>query len=137
MRNILWALPLGLLLAAGCGESHVEVVPAGGTVKFSDGTVPQGEVAIVNFTPVSKDKKSVNKGASGSIQPDGTFKLTTVEPGDGAIPGKYKAIVVVFKTYQGQESLVPGKYTNARTTPFEVTVESPGTNEFTFTLDKR
>ena len=136
MQRTLWALPLGLLLAVGCGTSHVEVVPAGGTVKFSDGTVPHGEVAIVSFSPVGKDKRHVNKGASADIRPDGSFKLMTVEPDDGAIPGKYKAIVVVHKTYLGQESLVPGKYTRPDATPFEVTVESDGPNEFTFVLEK-
>ncbi len=136
IRIACWLLP-ALLMAAGCAKSEVELVPAAGTVKFSDGTVPQGEVAIVNFEPVGSRKNVRSKGASADIQPDGSFQLKTVEPGDGVIPGKYKVIVVVHKTYLGQELLVPQEYTQAQTTPFEATVESGKPNQFEFTLEKQ
>ncbi len=131
-----WLLPLVALVLTGCGESEVELAPAGGTVKFTDGTVPQGETAIVNFSPSGKDKKALKKGASADIQPDGSFQLMTVEPGDGVIPGKYKVTIIVHKTYLGQELLVPPKYLQAQTTPFEETIELGKPNQFEFTLDK-
>lgn len=120
-------LPLVLLLAAGCsGGPGVTMVPVRGTVKFTDGTVPQGEVATVFFEPVAEGATAgtVRKGARGDIDPkDGSFVLTTVDPGDGAIAGKYKVIFTVHKTYMGRESLIPDVYTRPETTPFEVTVE--------------
>ena len=129
------------LLGAGCsGEPKVSLVPVQGTVRFPDGTIPQGEVAAVFFEPVDIGSQPptpgvLRKAAFGEINPkDGSFKLTTVQPDDGALPGKYKVIFQVHKTYMGQESLIPGKYTRPETTPFEVTVE-PGCGPFSFTLE--
>lgn len=132
------------LLTAGCsGQPQVSMVPVRGAVKFTDGTIPQGEVATVFFEPVDIGAQATQpapgvfrKAAFGDINPkDGSFQLTTVSPGDGAIAGKYKVIFQVHKTYLGRESLIPEKYTRAETTPFEVTVE-PGCGPFTFELEK-
>ncbi len=143
-----WALlgagALGGLLPVGCsGEPRVHMVPVRGTVKFTDGTIPQGEVATVFFEPVDIGSQATQpapgvfrKAAFGDINPkDGSFELTTVNPGDGAIAGKYKVVFQIHKTYLGRESLIPEKYTRAETTPFEVIVE-PGCGPFTFELEK-
>jgi len=129
---------------SGCSDQpKVTMVPVRGTVKFTDGTIPQAEVATVYFEPIDIGAQAappgqapVRKMAFGEINPkDGSFELTTVRPGDGAIAGKYKVIFQVHKTYLGRESLIPEKYTRADTTPFEVTVE-PGCGPFTFELEK-
>ena len=136
----LWLVPLALLLSAGCGGSGPEMIPVGGSVQFSDGTVPQGEVAIVRFEPVESSDAvagaEVRKGASGDIGPEGKFTLTTVQPGDGVILGKYKVCFTVLKTYLGQEPLLPEKYGKAETTPFEVTVGPDGASQTEFVLEK-
>jgi len=134
-RRTFWLVPL--LLLAGCSSGpDVEMVPVRGTVKFTDGTVPQGEMATVNFEPIAAGPNQVRKLAYGEIQPDGSFEMTTVKPGDGVIAGKYKVIFTVHKTYLGQESLVPEMYTKPETTPFEETVE-PGREPFEFVLKKQ
>jgi hypothetical protein len=114
------------LWVAGCGGGGpgVEMISVSGTVKFKDGTVPQGERAEVNFEPVAGGPQQLRKVAYGEIQPDGSFEMTTVKPGDGVIAGKYKVIFVVHRTYIGQESVVPERYTKPETTPFEITVEA-------------
>ena len=118
-------------------------MPVGGSVKFNDGAVPQGEVAVVRFEPVGPSdttsgagEAEIRKGASGDIRPDGGFTLTTVTPGDGVIPGRYKVCFTVLKTYLGQEPLVPAEYGNAQTTPFEVTVGPDGASQTDFVLEK-
>ncbi|HOM16296.1 MAG TPA: hypothetical protein PLQ00_03165 [Thermoguttaceae bacterium] len=135
---------IAFLLGGGCSrQPSVNMVPVRGTVKFTDGTIPQGEVATVFFEPVDIGAQAnqlapgvFRKAAFGDINSkDGSFQLTTVSPGDGAIVGKYKVIFQVHKTYLGRESLIPEKYTRAETTPFEVTVE-PGCGPFTFELEK-
>ena len=142
-RPILWLAPLALLVSAGCGGSGPEMIPVGGSVKFSDGTVPQGEVAVVRFEPVQPSdaggaagEAEIRKGASGDIRPDGSFTLTTVAPGDGVIPGRYKVCFTVLETYVGEEPLVPAQYRNAQTTPFEVTVGPDGASQTEFVLEK-
>ncbi len=121
---------------AGCsgGGPDVEMVPVSGTVHFADGTVPQGEIATVNFEPIAGGPNQRRKLAFGEIQPDGSFRMTTVEPGDGVIAGKYKVVFDVRKNNLDVESLVPDKYTKPETTPIEVTVES-GVEPFEFELD--
>ena len=139
-RSVLGILcvALGLPLLGGCwGGPGVDMVPVRGTVKFTDGTVPQGEVATITFDPVAGGSSPVRKVASGQIKPDGGFELSTVKPGDGAIVGKYKVTIEVYKNYiAGRGDLqIPEKYTKTETTPFEVTVES-GMKPCEFVLDK-
>ena len=139
-RNLLyWLVLTGLPTLIGCGGgAPVEMVPVTGSVKFDDGTIPTGEVATVYFEPAAGGNQALRKAASSPIDPqDGSFRMTTVHPGDGAIVGTYKVIFEVHKTYLGRESVVPEKYTNPDTTPFEVTVGSGGASQKDFVLTKR
>ncbi len=75
------------VLAAGCGQKPAQSpVPVRGVLKL-DGNPVSG--AVVTFQP--EDPSS--KAAFGTVAPDGTFRLTTDSPGDGAVPGKYKVII--------------------------------------------
>ncbi|MFH1264746.1 MAG: hypothetical protein ABIK89_03420 [Planctomycetota bacterium] len=134
-RQAFWLASL-VLLAAGCSRGpDVQMVPVQGTVKFTDGTVPQGETSRIVFEPVAGGPNQIRKMASGEIRPDGSFEMMTIKQGDGVIAGKYKVIFEVFKTYLGRESLVPDKYTKPETTPLEVTVEADA-KPFEFELEK-
>lgn len=121
------------LIACGC-DSSAKIIPVTGKIEFPGGEVPKGEFAIVRFEPVAVGGEGV-RGASGDIQPDGTFELTTLDPGDGAFPGEYKVALTVVKTYIGQEPLVDRKYTSAQTTPFSATVTPDGDNHFEFKVE--
>ncbi|MDZ7617587.1 MAG: hypothetical protein U1E05_11315 [Patescibacteria group bacterium] len=132
--------PVFLLAASmlvGCGGSPVDLAPVQGTIAFEDGTVPQGEVMKVYFEPVADGPQAIKKVASGDIAPDGSFQLMTRMPGDGVIPGKYKVFFTVERTYLGQESLLPARFTSASQTPFEVVVEAGKNEPFSFTLQKQ
>ncbi|MEX2308963.1 MAG: hypothetical protein WD738_15285 [Pirellulales bacterium] len=49
----------------------------------------------VRFAPIAKeDGQKVGRPAFGKIQSDGTFRLTTVEPNDGAVVGEHWVTVV-------------------------------------------
>jgi hypothetical protein len=134
--RILVASWLALALLVGCGGPPVELVKVQGTVKFADGSVPQGEVATVQFEPLPDGSQKIRKAASGPIKPDGSYELMTIQPGDGAIPGRYKVVFSVLKTYMGREPMVPAKYMDPATTPCEATVEPGKPNQFDFKLDK-
>lgn len=136
LRQASWLAPL-VLLAAGCSRGpNVEMIPVQGTVKFSDGTVPQGETSRIIFDPVAGGPNEIRKAASGDIRPDGSFEMMTIQPGDGVIAGKYKVTFQVFKTYLGREPVVPAQYTKPETTPLEVTVER-GVELPPFVLEKK
>lgn len=124
-------LPLfALAVLSGC-DGGPGYVPVSGTVKFADGSVPQGEVANVNFAPVGE-----GKAASGDIRADGSFELMSVKPGDGVLPGEYKVVVKVWKTYAGREPLIAEKFSSRETTPLTATVTSSGAEPNEFIVEK-
>src|SRR5215831_11497526 len=68
----------------GCGDSSglTRRYPVSGTVKYNGKPLERGNI---NFVPVDSQGRS----AGGTII-DGQYSLTTQEPDDGALPGKYK-----------------------------------------------
>jgi hypothetical protein len=73
-------IPVALLLTllCGCGSGLPERGKVTGKVTFNGKPVPEG---TVTFYPAT------GRSASGRIQPDGTYTLTTFDEGDGAIVG--------------------------------------------------
>src|SRR5262249_42036293 len=118
-----------------------------GVVKL-DGQ-PLGGATVV-FTPVDEKGQS----ASGLTKSDGTFKLTAANGKRGAVPGVYKVVVShsevmaapgggspdparmndimretkkqAAKEAKSKKALVPAKYRNAQTTPFNESVPPKG-----------
>jgi hypothetical protein len=106
--------------------------------------------AAVHFVPQGKGQP-----AYAETEPDGTYKITTREPGDGALPGNYVVVIVwepppppMFRSGEsgpsraemqqaiekhreavrlsGKGVNIPAIYTNPSTTPLKVTVPAPG-----------
>jgi hypothetical protein len=118
---------LVVIALTGCAKGPT-YVPVTGTVKYKDGTVPAGDIASVSFQPAAAGPDT--KGASGSINPqDGTFTLSTINPGDGARPGEYDVTVNVMKGYPGGTWLVARK-------PQKATVTEDGENHFDFVVER-
>lgn len=126
-------LAIVVALSAGCNPKGVH--PVSGKVSFAGGQMPVAEIAVIRFEPMNTESSAEGtvKAASGQINPDGTYQLTTLDPNDGAFAGEYKVVFSVFKTYMGQESLVDKKFTSASTSPFSAIVKS-GKNTFDFDL---
>jgi len=85
----LLALAALATIAGGC-KRNPRVVPVSGVVYYNDNPLPYGTIM---FQP---DK---GQPASGEIQPDGTFKLSSYGPDDGAVPGQHSVSV---SCYAGQ-----------------------------------
>ncbi len=84
----LMILVLGLW---GCGPGGLEgTIPISGRVTYQGQPLTVGEV---RYLPVDTDQ---GRMARGKLQSDGRFQLTTLKTGDGALPGKYRVVVVVF-----------------------------------------
>ncbi len=126
-----------LLFACGCTRNPFNLQPVSGTVKYEDGTVPEGEYGLVRLEPVAphKDKYSPRAG-TGQLMPDGKFDLMTFKPADGIIPGTYRVVLLIWKTYRGHEPVIPRAYSNAETTPIEPIVVNVGQNRFDFVIQK-
>jgi hypothetical protein len=125
------------LAVAGCGSDGPTVVPIRGEVLYQDAPlkdVPQG---LVRYLP---KENSQGRQASGRIQPDGSFVLTTFKGGDGVVPGEYDIVVSAYTTrpeltreqveatrgvgLEKPRLLIPEKYTEPGTSGLTDTVNS-------------
>jgi len=91
-------------------------------------------MAVITFEPAGGNMEI--KGASGDIAKDGTFELTTLEPGDGAMPGDYIVTVRIMKGYPEPVFAVLKKYTEVQNTPLKATIEAGGKNHFDFEIER-
>jgi hypothetical protein len=122
------------LLGTGCGSDGPVTIPIRGEVIYKGGAlkdVPQG---LVRYLP----KGAEGRQASGRIQPDGSFVLTTFKSADGVVPGEYDVTVSAYTTQaeltreQVEASggrgvsqprlLIPEKYTDPKTSGISDTV---------------
>jgi hypothetical protein len=87
-----YQLPLAIALALtalGCGKSdNVTVYPVKGTVLFNGKPMLGG--GSIAFIPMTSQK---GKAAGGTIQPDGSFVMSTYREGDGSMPGTFRVVV--------------------------------------------
>jgi hypothetical protein len=99
LRSRISLIASGLLavLLAGCGGTRY--APVTGRVTMNNSPVPEG---VIMFTPIESGPTAV-----GTIQSDGTYTLTTVNPGDGAIIGRHR--VTIQATRAGPGSLVEAR----------------------------
>jgi hypothetical protein len=96
MRLYVLAAAAALALT-GCGGERLGKVS--GTVTVGGKPVPTG---TIQFIPAA------GKAAIASIEPDGTYTLTTHKPGDGALVGPHK--VVILATRVGPASVVAATF---------------------------
>jgi len=127
-------LILGAVLS-GCGgrpERPETVYPLTGELHFEG--KPAAGASIILHT----QDDSISARPMATVGDDGTFAVTTYEPGDGAPPGEYKVTVEWHRPVDGQIStgddlpppnVLPPAYASPKTTPITVTVEE-GENTF-------
>jgi len=145
-RALLVTAAVVSLFLVGCntGTQNPPTVAASGKVVYQGEAV---EGATVQFIPSSPDGKVANATSDA----EGTFKLSTFEPGDGAMSGTYKVTVRKLVTVEqgiqkdgenaGQpdfvnKDMLPKKYASAGKTPLELDVSADGENMFEIELTK-
>jgi hypothetical protein len=131
MRRRLAALVASAALAAaGCGTGRS---PVHGRVTYDDGApVPAG--TVIGEATVGGKAVSVQ----GTIGPDGRFSWGADRPGDGALPGTYRVVVMPVppgdaERAAGKRPAVDGKYTRFETSGITFEVK-PGSNDFPITV---
>jgi hypothetical protein len=121
-------------VAAGCAGAN-DAYPVKGTV-FLDGQ-PATELA---GGTVTFDSVELHKSASGEIQTDGTYRLSSLTKNDGAVPGTYQVMVSPHETASAGErgKQGPAAKSAAFVEPknLEVTVERK-TNDISIQLQRR
>ncbi len=142
-RGVLMVPMLGLV--AGCSDDDLgRRYPVTGRVTRQGQPVTKG---TVNFMPVDL---ASSRAASGEIQSDGSYSLTTKYPGDGALVGDYRVVINLAevggleKTPGGipilnqpkkvqVKNLVPPKYSDPGQTVLKFKVE-PHSNTYDINL---
>ena len=92
-----------LLFVQGCGGGgdQRDTAPVRGIVKCEGAPLTSG---TITFTPINDAAKgNPGKPASGVVQADGTFVLTTYEPEDGAIIGRHEVTYTPPEAGEGEE----------------------------------
>jgi len=111
---------------SGCGpsERHPETVPVQGKVIYKGQPVPRG---TITFQP------DTGPPATGDIQADGTYRVGTFGPGDGAILGHHRVMIIANTAdptkipgsspgYVAPRDLVPRSYGQVDTSGLAVDV---------------
>lgn len=123
------ALAMAALLIVstpGCGAKpeHPETVPVQGKVTYKGQPVIKGTITF---------QSDGGQAATGEIQPDGTYRLSTFAEKDGAVPGHHKVMIIAndgdptlmpgsSPGYKTPKDLVPKKYNQFDTSELEVDV---------------
>jgi hypothetical protein len=113
----------------GCGSGGAAgslpgLVPVKGKVTFKGKPVTKG---VVQFEP-----DDYGRPASGELQSDGTYVLTTLKTGDGVVPGHHRVTISGTGSHPSKE-LVPKKYRQPHTSGLTADVSAEKT-EFDFDL---
>lgn len=142
-------IALAVVVAVGCSKvndkwsaARPKVSPGGGIVNYKGKPV---EGATLVFSP-----ENGTHAATGVTDANGRFKLSTFNPGDGAVAGKYQ--VTVTKVEMPPQTaapashdeptpakappkfLVPEKYSKPEASDLTAEVTDGGKNEYTFEL---
>lgn len=135
-----WIIAASLcLLVSGCGGGNgLETAPATGQVTLNGQPLPYG---AVSFRP------KAGSPATGEIQADGSFTLTTYRNGDGAIVGAHEVLVSATEAHAGTakpvdpgmeapipKSLIPEKYASFSTSGITAEVKPGEQNHFVIEL---
>jgi hypothetical protein len=82
-------LSAAFTVLSGCGGSdNLSVYPVKGKITF-EGQPMKGGGAI-SFVPTGGQ---AGAQSGGEIKEDGTYELTTYQPGDGSIPGDFRVVI--------------------------------------------
>jgi hypothetical protein len=132
------ALAIAAVVVAGCGGNDKKTAVVRGTVTYNGKAVPNG---TISFIPAD------GRSATGEIEPDGSYTLTTYRKGDGAILGQHKVVIVAMEKTSNRlpearnplpPSIIPLKYTSLATSDLRADVkDQENTIDFKLEDDKK
>lgn len=125
---------VGAVWAVGCGDGGLPgLVKVSGAVEYNGQPVTDGQVVFLPSQP------GVGRQASGMLDGDGRFTLSSQRGGDGILPAEYDVVVLAFDKPPGEPTreelealaasggkwrtpIVPERYTEGDTTPLRETI---------------
>jgi hypothetical protein len=125
-----WLAVVLVLAVAGCkAEPRYQLVAVQGKVIYRDQGVAEVTIQLVP----DGTRGTHGPTATGQTKKDGSFTLVTPPHGDGVVPGRYKAVILV---YSGRPKL-PAKYANATETPLLIDVPEGGRGDLVLQLSDK
>jgi len=130
------------LVTTGCGGGDANMPKLGkvsGKVTYKGQPVTSGHIV---FTPAAGKGGETGQTATGEINSDGTYSMTTFNTGDGAILGQHVVTVTVREkgsedmgkpdaqgriNYSLPKAVTPTKYSSVESSPLRCTVVESGT----------
>ena len=131
MRHAFFGLSvvLGGLILTGCAPGFPETARVSGKVTLNKQPLTVGEIQFI-----AEDGHI----ATGQIEPDGSYRLRTFLPDDGAVPGAHRVIIRPTESFRSSGAValisIPGRYADPATSGLTARV-NPGINRFDFNLD--
>lgn len=132
------ALGIAAVGLPGCGGYDRKTAVVRGSVTYNGKAVPNG---TISFIPAD------GRSATGEIQPDGSYTLTTYRKGDGAILGQHKVVIVAMEDMSNRlpearnplpPSIIPVRYTSLATSELRADVkDQENTIDFKLEDDKK
>lgn len=152
-RFVCFSAAICLLIFSGCGTGdRVDVYPTKGVVLFNGEPMMGG--GAISFVPLDAQQ---GKAAGGTIDAEGKFSMTTYDPDDGSMEGKFR-VIVIQSTAEEMESVgdsdaagaedtevgftvppakrIPFRYADASNSPLTVEIRPIELNEVKLELSK-
>jgi hypothetical protein len=142
---------MAVLICLGCGPAgQVKVYPVKGKVTFEGKPLAGG--GAISFVPVASQE---GKTAAGEIKEDGSYELTTYEPGDGSMVGDFRVVInqVTEKEPEptpdgapppkggsrvvAEADRIPAIYADFQNSPLTAKVEAKSLNTLDFVLKRQ
>jgi hypothetical protein len=118
-RLAVFSLVVGLCLVGGVGcTKGPDLVPVSGQVLIDDKPLTTGYIQVI---PDSE------RAATGQIDSEGRFTLSTYNDGDGCVRGTHPVVVMASRQLDPSrtEHLIPPKYSKPTESGLTVTIEGP------------
>lgn len=124
------------VLSCGCTD-HPPLYPVTGKVMFSDGT-PLTVGGGVMFQSINTQDAKITLDATGLINEDGTFEMSTGDLGPGVAAGEYRALVRAARDIEKNPMYPPPsidpRFNRFQTSGLKFTV-TEGENDFTIVVE--
>lgn len=123
------------LLPLACGKTGPQMARVTGKVTYEGKPVPKGTITFVATAPDGRN-------AVGTLDANGTYRLQTEQPGDGALLGDYKVTIsahdepvldYIPAKPVAPKLLAPAKYESPTSSDLKATVRA-GSNSIDFDL---
>ena len=126
---LLAMLALSMGITSGCGDGRPSRVPVSGQVLLDEKPLREGFIRVI---------PQQGRMATGRVNSEGRFTLTTYGNNDGCIPGTHGVEIVCYDASNPAvfQSLVPDRYQNASTSGLTVSIDGP-TDSLTINLSSK